>query len=219
MNKNIVQKNEVTLAGEICAPFVFSHITRSGTEMFQTYIAVRRDSGTNDIIPIIVNEYLLETEEQAEKLVGKFVCVTGKYRSRNKHTDSGKRKLILYVHADSIVISEEKEWKNEIILEGFLCKPPIYRLTPSGVEITDMMLALNRPYGKTDYLPCICWNKNARQAAQYSVGQLVSAAGRVQSREYIKRLPDDTMQKRTAYEISIYSLEEEECVSRQPVTS
>lgn len=219
MNKNIAQKNEVTLAGEICAPFVFSHITKSGTEMFQTYIAVRRISGTNDIIPIIVNEYLLETEEQAEKLDGKFVRVTGKYRSYNKHTDTGKRRLILYVHVDSIEISEENEWKNEIILEGFLCKPPIYRLTPSGVEITDMMLASNRPYGKTDYLPCVCWNKNARQAVQYSVGQLVSAAGRIQSREYIKSLPDGTMRKQTAYEISVYSLEEKKCVSKQPVTS
>lgn len=205
MKKDIIQNNQVTIIGKISSEFKFSHEVLG--EGFYTFeVTSERISGICDQIPMLISERLIDVHED---YVGEYIEVTGQFRSFNKH-DVDKNRLILYVFATEVSFIEDKiDWKklNNIILNGYVCKKPIYRTTPYGREITDLLLAVNRPYGKSDYIPCIVWGRNARFVEQFEIGTNVLLKGRIQSRQYIKKLPDETKELRVAYEVSTISIE------------
>lgn len=203
------ENNKVTLSGEIVSNFGFSHEIY-GEGFYTAMIASERLSGQKDIIPIMVSERLVDVKSE---WAGRFVKVSGQFRSYNKH--QGKRKhLALSVFArefEEIEFEHEESGsgndENVIFLDGYICKQPIYRKTPLGREIADILLAVNRPYGKSDYIPCICWGRNARFANGLGAGTRLQIDGRIQSREYQKRISDGEVEKRVAYEVSISKLE------------
>ena len=173
-------------------------------EAFYTFLlACARLSDRTDILPVTVSEQLLEQHPLAD---GAFVGVKGQLRSYNKLVD-GRARLYLTIFARELTDSTDAV--NEIELKGFLCKPPVFRVTPFGREITDLLVAVNRAYNKSDYIPCIVWGRNARYAAGFSVGDKVTMNGRVQSREYEKKLDSGEVTLRTAYEVSIARLHKE----------
>ena len=191
--------------GKIVSDFEFSHEI-FGEGFYMVDVEVARLSDSYDIIPLMVSERLLDVEEDYK---GAYVCVSGQFRSYNRHEER-KNRLILSVFAREIEFVEELEESsktNQIYLDGYICKPPIYRKTPLGREIADILLAVNRPYGKSDYIPCISWGRNARFASSFEVGTRVRVWGRVQSREYTKKLSETECEKRIAYEVSISKLE------------
>ena len=159
-----------------------------------------------DIIPLMVSERLIDVTEDYQ---GYYIAVNGQFRSYNRHEER-KNRLVLSVFAREIEFvesMEESARSNQIYLDGYICKEPIYRKTPLGREIADLLLAVNRPYGKSDYIPCICWGRNARFASGFAVGERCEIWGRIQSREYMKKLDEETLEKRVAYEVSVSKLE------------
>lgn len=194
--------NQVTLVGTISSEFIYSHEAYN-EKFYYVYVSVKRDSGTTDLIPVLFSERIIDTKEN---YANKMVMVTGKFRSYNSHTELGS-KLVLYVFVLNYEWIDEGEDTNQIYLEGHVCKPPIYRKTPLGREIADILVAVNRPYGKSDYIPCICWGRNARFADGFKVGEHIQVWGRIQSRGYQKKLDDDITEVRTAYEISVAKLD------------
>lgn len=199
--------NQVTLSGEIASEPKFSHeIYKEG--FYIVNLLVQRLSGDSDNIQIMVSERLIDIKADWK---GKFVRVLGQFRSYNKHDEKGNH-LELFVFAKEFEnITEEKKFglkdENIIFLDSYLCKPPLYRKTPLGREIADILLAVNRPYGKTDYIPCICWGRNARFVDSFEVGSHIQVWGRIQSREYQKKLDEDEFEKRIAYEVSVTNVE------------
>ncbi len=214
MQETLVQKNDVTLCGIMKAPFEYSHI-EGYRAIFRTYIEVTRTSGTKDTIPVLVREDMIENEWK----MGTFFIVQGQYWSYNHHIHDTERKskLILSVRAERMQPSVVEAHANTIRLEGYLCRKPIYRITPLGREITDIMLAVNRECGKTSYIPCVTWGNNAMRASEFEIGDFLSLQGRIQSREYSKILPDGTEEIRTAYEVSVSYIRAEEKKSYQNV--
>lgn len=198
---NEKQSNKVFLKGEIVSEKRFSHEVY-GEGFYETDLAVKRLSGQVDIIPVTVSERLMETHDFS---VGTTVCILGQFRSYNKMID-GKSKLLLTVFVREIVDDVEIKNPNSIVLSGFICKEPIYRTTPFNREIADVLIAVNRAYSKSDYLPCIAWGRNARFVKSLPVGERVCISGRIQSREYQKRISDTETKTMTAYEISICKL-------------
>ena len=195
-------KNRVTIIGEVAERFEFSHNV-FGEAFFSTKIAVERKSGIVDYIPVMVSERIVAVTQD---LTGSLVKIEGHYRSFNKGTEP--KRLILNVFVEEWEFHEQNEFhKNEIVLDGFICKPPVYRKTPLGREIADLLIAVNRPYGKSDYIPCICWGRNAMHMSGLDVGTHLIAEGRIQSREYNKNLGDGTFETRVAYEVSISKYE------------
>ena len=205
MSDKIIENNQVTIMGEIISDFVFSHEV-FGEGFYMVDVSVRRLSNSEDIIPLMVSERLIDVSQNYS---GSFVMVTGQFRSYNRH-DELKNRLVLSVFVREIAfIDEEMDGAktNTILLDGYICKTPVYRKTPLGREIADLLLAVNRPYGKSDYIPCICWGRNARYASTFEVGEHVQIIGRIQSREYVKKITETETQKRTAYEVSVSKLE------------
>ncbi len=198
----IFENNQVTIAGEITSPFTFSHEV-CGEGFYVTNVSISRKSGTPDIIPIMVSDRLHDVYSDH---TGVPVQETGQIRSYNRHAD-GKSSLIVSVFAREIKTLDEPEATNIIALDGYLCKAPIYRQTPLGREIADLLIAVNRPYGKSDYIPCICWGRNAKFAENFEVGDHLQVWGRIQSREYQKRISDTDFETRIAYEVSVSRLE------------
>ena len=191
----IIENNQVTVMGEIASEFEFSHEV-FGEGFYMLELLVKRLSDSFDRIPVMISERLID--------------VTGQFRSFNRHEEK-KNRLVLSVFAREAAFVEAEDDKvksNQIFLDGFICKPPVYRKTPLGREIADMLVAVNRPYGKSDYIPCISWGRNARFASNFEVGSRVQIWGRIQSREYVKKLEDDRTEKRTAYEVSVSKMEE-----------
>lgn len=184
-------------------------------KFYRTTIAITRYSGTVDLIPLVISDMLISQDTLKESLKGKWVEITGQFRSYNKIGKDGLNHLILFLFATSIVIYEdaseleENPNSNLIYLDGYLCKSPIYRKTFLGREISDLLIAVNRPYRKSDYIPCITWGRVARWASGLEVGNRVQLYGRIQSRIYYKKLsPDsDITEPRTAYEISIMQIQ------------
>ena len=192
--------------GEIASEFEFSHEV-FGEGFYMLELLVKRLSDSFDRIPVMISERLIDVTKDYR---GEFIQISGQFRSYNRHEEK-KNRLVLSVFAREAVFAEATDYKiksNQIFLDGFICKPPVYRKTPLGREIADMLVAVNRPYGKSDYIPCISWGRNARFAANFEVGSRVQIWGRIQSREYVKRLEDDRTEKRTAYEVSVSKLEE-----------
>lgn len=205
MADKIIENNQVTIIGEIASQFTFSHEV-FGEGFYMVDILVKRLSDSNDRIPVMVSERLIDVTKDYQ---GEYVLICGQFRSYNRH-DEKKNRLVLSVFAREITFVEEESDKaktNQIFLDGFICKTPIYRKTPLGREIADMLIAVNRPYGKSDYIPCISWGRNARFASGFEVGGRVQIWGRIQSREYVKKLEGDVSQKRIAYEVSVSKLE------------
>ena len=142
-----------------------------------------------------------------QNYTGQYVCVSGSFRSYNRH-DGKKNKLDLSIFAQEIEFAEKlMDDVNDIFLDGYICKEPIYRKTPLGREIADILIAANRSYGKSDYIPCVAWGRNARYASGFEVGSRIQICGRIQSRRYVKKLDDESAEERTAYEVSISKLE------------
>ena len=190
--------NKVYLCGVVDSQPTFSHEIY-GEGFYDTTLRVKRLSMQEDIIPITISERLI-----AEKnlVVGKKLAIRGQFRSYNKLVEN-KSKLMLTVFVREIVPEIEGENTNIIELVGYICKEPIYRTTPFKREICDLLLAVNRAYNKSDYLPCIAWGRSARFISGVSVGEKLFISGRIQSREYQKKLENGQTETRTAYEVSI----------------
>ena len=209
MNTNYLENNHLVLVGRVTSDKKFSHEIY-GESFYIFDLEVARLSGNSDIIPITISERLI-LEKELE--IGDKVAIEGQFRSYNSY-ENEKNRLILTVFAKDIkYLSEEDEENssekvsNEVTLIGYICKKPIYRQTPFGREISDILLAVNRAYNKSDYIPAIAWGRNARFCQNIEVGTKVKITGRVQSRNYEKKFEDGTTQTRTAYEVSISSLE------------
>lgn len=205
MADKILENNQVSIVGEIISDFQYSHEVY-GEGFYMVEVAVSRLSNFSDYIPLMISERLIDT---SQSYIGQKVYVTGQFRSYNRHEEL-KNRLVLSVFVREIEFIEEEteEMKsNQILLDGYICKDPIYRKTPLGREIADLLVAVNRSYGKSDYIPCICWGRNARFAARFEVGVHVQIWDRIQSREYVKRLNEDEVEKRTAYEVSVSKIE------------
>ena len=205
MADKAMDNNQVTIVGTVDSEFTYSHEV-FGEGFYMLEVVVSRLSHMEDRIPLMVSERLVDVKESC---MGKIVEVHGQFRSYNKH-EEGRNRLILsvFVREFSFVGEEGTLTRpNSIYLDGYICKPPVYRMTPLGREIADLLMAVNRPYGKSDSLPCICWGRNARFAGKFEVGTHIHLWGRIQSRTYQKRLEDDVVEKRTAYEISVNKIE------------
>lgn len=207
MLDKVFTNNQVTIAGKVVGEFVYSH-TVYGEDFYTVDIEVCRLSNSCDRIPVMVSERILDVRMDYR---GCILKANGQFRSYNRHEENRNR-LVLSVFAREVEIIEmedEEQDPNHIFLDGYVCKKPVYRKTPLGREIADVLLAVNRPYGKSDYIPCICWGRNARYADQFQVGAHVQIWGRIQSREYQKKIGEDEYEKRTAYEVSVSKLEYE----------
>lgn len=205
MADKIIENNQVSIMGKIATEFTFSHQV-FGEGFYTLDVLVRRLSDSEDRIPLMVSERLIDVTQD---YVGEYIQVHGQFRSYNRHEEKRNR-LVLSVFVRELSFVEEEDDSitvNQIFLDGYICKPPVYRKTPLGREIADLLLAVNRPYGKSDYIPCICWGRNARYASAFDVGGHVLIWGRIQSRDYMKRINETESEKRTAYEISVSKLE------------
>lgn len=205
MTDKVIENNQVTVMGEIISDFSYSHEI-FGEGFYMVDVRVQRLSESYDIIPVMVSERLLDVNADYK---GMFISVNGQFRSYNRHEER-KNRLVLSVFAREIEFVDEVEESsktNQIFLDGYICKEPIYRKTPLGREIADLLLAVNRPYGKSDYIPCICWGRNARYANNFKVGERCAIWGRIQSREYMKKLDEDNVERRVAFEVSVSKLE------------
>ena len=205
MTDKVIENNQVTVMGEIVGDFAFSHEI-FGEGFYMVDVKVQRLSESFDIIPVMVSERLLDVNADYK---GMLISVSGQFRSYNRHEER-KNRLVLSVFAREIEFVDEIEESartNQIFLDGYICKEPIYRKTPLGREIADLLLAVNRPYGKSDYIPCICWGRNARYASNFRVGERCAIWGRIQSREYMKKLDEENVERRVAFEVSVSKLE------------
>ena len=205
------ENNHIILVGKVTSDKRFSHEIY-GEKFYIFDLSVPRLSGTSDIIPITVSERLMVGGDLP---VGTKITVEGQFRSYNSYGE-GKNKLVLTVFAKNIEMLEDQESEieakkdfvsNEVTLIGYICKKPIYRQTPFGREIADILLAVNRAYSKSDYIPCIAWGRTARFCENMEVGTEVKVVGRVQSRQYEKKHEDGTVENKVAYEVSVSSLE------------
>lgn len=206
MVQDLYENNVVIVSGEIISEPVFSHEVY-GEGFYSFMLSVERLSNSSDDIPITVSERLINFSNLT---VGSFVEVNGQFRSYNSSSGEKGNRLLLNVFAREIFIrnnEEDRKNQNQIILNGYICKKPIYRTTPFGREISDLLLAVNRSYNKSDYIPCISWGRNARYCSTFNVGDNVRVWGRIQSREYQKKFSDGTFESRVAYEVSVSKLE------------
>lgn len=199
MNNNYEKNNNVHISGVVETEPVFSHSVL-GEGFYDLKIKVPRLSSENDILPVTISERLLNNIK-----IGDLININGEFRSYNKISEN-KNKLMLTIFVKELIDNENEQNPNIINLNGYLCKEPIYRTTPFGREICDLLLAVNRAYNKSDYIPCIAWGRNARFVRDLSIGEKINIIGRIQSRDYQKKLEDNSIETRTAYEISISSV-------------
>ncbi|MEI6131919.1 MAG: single-stranded DNA-binding protein [Bacillota bacterium] len=204
MLANVADNNTVTLIGKVNDSPIFSHEVFG--EGFYTFnLSVLRLSDTFDNIPILISDRLLDPSKIE---LGIQLKIEGQFRSYNSK-DSSDHKLLLSVFAREVEIlgeTEDNRNPNQIELNGFICKKPVFRTTPSGREISDILLAVNRSYNKSDYLPCISWGRNARYTQSLKVGDNIKVWGRIQSRTYQKHLENGEISTKIAYEISVSKL-------------
>jgi len=205
MLDKVIENNQVTIVGVIESDFTFSHEI-FGEGFYMTSVRVQRLSESTDSIPLMVSDRLVNVEID---YTGQLIRVSGQFRSYNRHEERRNR-LVLSVFAREVEFLEEEDSPqktNQIFLDGFVCKTPVYRKTPLGREIADLLVAAIRPSVKSDYIPCFCWGRNARFASSFQVGGRARIWGRIQSREYIKKLTEEETERRIAYEISVSKLE------------
>ncbi len=201
MNVEEKQNNKVFINGVIVTEAKFSHEVY-GEGFYEMEVNVKRLSGQADILPVTISERLIESHNLS---VGSTLCAVGQFRSYNKLVD-GKSKLMLTVFVREIVDGEGARNPNNVVLSGYICKPPVYRTTPFAREIADVLIAVNRAYNKSDYIPCIAWGRNARFVKNLGVGEKIAVSGRIQSREYVKKISETESKTLTAYEVSICRL-------------
>lgn len=195
------QNNKVYLKGEIVNDAKFSHEI-FGEGFYEMSVLVKRLSGQADILPVTISERLIESNNLK---VGSVISAIGQFRSYNKQVD-GKSKLMLTVFIRELIDEEFSSNPNNIVLSGYICKPPVYRTTPFNREIADVLIAVNRAYNKSDYIPCIAWGRNARFVKNLPVGERIALSGRIQSREYQKKYSETDIKTLTAYEVSVSKL-------------
>lgn len=201
MNYATEKNNKVFIAGEIVSDATFSHEVY-GEGFYEFFVKVPRLSGQTDILPVTVSERLIQDGMLAK---GKTLCAVGQFRSYNK-IENTKSRLMLTVFIRELVDDYADKNPNSILLSGYICKPPVYRTTPFNREIADVLIAVNRAYNKSDYIPCIAWGRNARFVKNLRVGDRIAVSGRIQSREYQKRLSETEVKTMTAYEVSVSKL-------------
>lgn len=196
------ENNRVKLVGKIISDMEFNHEV-FGEKFYSAMLFTERTSGNADMIPLLISEKLF-----TGNINGEYVSVRGEFRSYNRHTE-GKTSLQLnvFVQEMRILDGEYSDFANGIELAGYICRESVYRKTPLGREIADLLLAVNRPYGKSDYIPCICWGRNAVCVSKLALGTRIEIAGRIQSRKYQKRISDEETETRTAYEVSVSKIE------------
>ena len=208
MLDKVIENNRVCIIGEIVSEFTFSHEV-FGEGFYIANVSVNRLSDMVDVIPLMISERLIDVTKDYR---GMKIEVAGQFRSYNRH-EGTKNKLVLSIFVRELrfleddEMPEEQSKSNQIFLDGYVCKPPIYRKTPLGREIADILLAVNRPCAKSDYIPCICWGRNARWAGSLEVGAHLQVSGRVQSREYTKKIGEEEVERRVAYEVSVSKID------------
>ena len=201
MNHNLEKNNKVFIFGEIVSDATFSHEVY-GEGFYEFFVRVMRLSGQADILPVTLSERLIQ-DGMLEK--GKSICALGQFRSYNK-IENGRSRLMLTVFVRELLDELPDRNPNSILLSGYICKPPVYRTTPFNREIADVLVAVNRAYNKSDYIPCIAWGRNARFVKNLCVGDRIAISGRIQSREYQKKLSETQSKTMTAYEVSVSKL-------------
>lgn len=199
MNENYLKNNRVFLSGRVAREPQYSH-ELFGEGFYEFYIEVKRLSGQTDVLPVTVSERIMNGVELSD---GSPVALSGQFRSYNKLENEHSKLMLTVFVRDFIPYDAEEQNPNVVELNGYICKPPVYRTTPFNREICDVLLAVNRGYNKSDYIPCIAWGRNARFVRDAEVGLNVVIGGRIQSRKYNKKLDDDTIEERVAYELSV----------------
>ena len=209
MEKGLCE-NRVHLIGKVVTPFVYSHSVY-GENFYTFHLEVLRKSGNKDIIPIMLSNRLLDV---TDTIVNKFLDINGQFRSYNKHLGDGKTVLVLYVFVNTLEFTEDVTEAvlagnlnaNHVLIEGQVCRKPLYRKTPLNKEVCDLLLAINRPYKKADYIPCIAWGRNALFTSSLDVSSAVYLAGRIQSRSYFKKEANGESIQKIAYEVSVFKI-------------
>ncbi len=205
MLDKVIENNRVSIIGEVVSEFEFSHEV-FGEGFYLVNVSVNRLSDMVDIIPLMISERLVDVTKDYR---GRKIEVSGQFRSYNRH--EGVKINLFYPFCKGSLLKKKKFRKNrqEPIRYSLMamCKPPVYRKTPLGREIADILVAVNRPYGKSDYIPCIAWGRNARYASTIEVGGHLQIWGRVQSREYTKKISEEQVEKRVAYEVSVSKID------------
>ena len=201
MNYVTEKNNRVYVMGEIVSDATFSHEVY-GEGFYEFFVRVMRLSGQADVLPVTLSERLIRDGMLTK---GKTICALGQFRSYNK-IENGKSRLMLTVFVRELLLEPPDKNPNSILLSGYICKPPVYRTTPFNREIADLLIAVNRSYNKSDYIPCIAWGRNARFVKNLSVGDKIAVSGRIQSREYQKKLSETDVKTMTAYEVSVSKL-------------
>lgn len=202
MNEMQKQNNKVYLMGTVASPLKFGH-ELYGEGFYDFTLEVPRLSGQTDLLPLTASERLLE---QTEISVGTKIGISGQFRSYNKVSEEKSRLMLTVFVREFVPYDPDSETPNYIEINGYVCKPPVYRTTPFDRKICDILLAVNRGYNKSDYIPCIAWGRNALYVKNAAVGSNLQVFGRVQSRIYSKRAADGSVEERTAYELSISKL-------------
>ena len=203
MNEKM-KNNQATFSGEIISEFEYSHEVL-GEKFYTSVLSVKRKSGVHDEIPFMVSERLVDV---GDLWTGQIVMLSGQIRSHNNR-NGYKPKLVLFVFVRELYFPDEREKYdcNNVVIDGYICKEPLYRRTPLGREITDVIFAVNRAYAKTDYVPSVFWGRSAKFISCLDVGARIKAVGRLQSRDYIKKHEDGTEETKTAYEFSVSTFE------------
>lgn len=205
MDYEQMNNNKVYLRGKVVSKAIFSHEVFD-EKFYEINLQVPRLSEFNDIIPITVSERFFDTKKFE---MGQEVAIKGQFRSYNKQ-ENNKSRLVLTVFVREVCEIDESLNPNVIELVGYVCKPPVFRTTPFKREICDVLLAVNRAYNKSDYIPCITWGRNARYVKNFEVGDKIELTGRIQSREYQKKVSDDVIENKVAYEISVTKISSNE---------
>jgi single-stranded DNA-binding protein len=201
--------NAITLIGRISSECKFNHEV-FGEGFYSFELEVSRLSDNTDTLPVTISERLFEKNQM---IIGQFIRIDGQVRSYNSYVEEeGRNRLVLtaFVKDIQFIGTPEGDNPNDVYLNGYICKPPNYRVTPFGREIADVLLAINRSYNKSDYIPCIAWGRNSRFASKLNVGDNIRIWGRMQSRVYQKRVSEDETLEKTAYEVSISKIERAE---------
>ena len=199
MNENYLKNNRVFLSGRVAREPQYSH-ELFGEGFYEFYLEVKRLSGQTDVLPVTVSERIMNGADLKE---GAYLALSGQFRSYNKLENEHSKLMLTVFVRDFLPYDPDEQNPNLVELNGYICKPPVYRTTPFNREICDVLLAVNRGYNKSDYIPCIAWGRNARFVRDAEVGVNVIIGGRIQSRKYNKKLPDETIEERVAYELSV----------------
>lgn len=199
--ENEIENNIVEIGGRLASDIELSHELYD-EKFYKFYIETNRLSTSSDKLPVIISERLIDLSTLNK---GDIIHISGQFRSYNEPTESGKSKLVLSIFTKVIEKAEDENiiTLNDATFVGYICKPPIYRKTPLGREIADLLVAVNRTYKKSDYIPCILWGRNAKFCENIEIGTLVKLNGRIQSRKYEKKYEDGTTEEKVAYELSV----------------